>query len=378
VTEVAQWAKSHGYTLLENTDKERSGKHQDLGQGHKRDRSGSIRSCSSSITSWGPLPSPKTPKSGRLLSEMTDDAFGRTPTGPRRPQPPELSLMDIDKSTVQQLQGVADDLHDRKKDAKQTVAASIHNPNNQMVVSPTVGKVAESVMSPRPSKTVAPKPPPAPPAVTSSTIDPTLLAILATLTHLSGDVKGLSNRLTSVETGVPRDPRPRPPKPTPAAAAPVSMPNCPKNPIIDLRSKANLPPTPKTKQPDAPPIVPSARVDEPDAFVSYIDNYDDKFPDTLPTAPTATPSKAAPAQASEWVEVKSRPNYKRGIINLDYVTVAQTNAVRNQAEQVKHSLNRTTTGGPMRIPGQSNGPNTTIITIVCSGGLVDQAEENSI
>jgi hypothetical protein len=82
---------------------------------------------------------------------------------------------------------------------------------------------------------------------------------------------------------------------------------------------------------------------------------------------------------SEWVEVKTRPNHKRGIINLDYATVAQTNAVQNQAAQVKHSLNRTTTGGPMRIPGQSSGPNTTIITIVRSGGLVDdQAEENNI
>jgi hypothetical protein len=119
-------------------------------------------------------------------------------------------------------------------------------------------------------------------------------------------------------------------------------------------------------------------VDEPDTFVSYVDNYDDEFPDTLPTALTATPSKAAPAQAAEWVEVKTRPNYKRGIINLDYATVAQSNAVQNQAVQVKHSLNRTTTGGPMRSPGQSSGPNTTIITIVRSGGLVDQAEENNI
>jgi hypothetical protein len=158
------------------------------------------------------------------------------------------------------------------------------------------------------------------------------------------------------------------------------MPNRPKNPTIDLRSKVNFPPTPKTKQPAAlPPTVPSARVDELDAFALYINNYDNEFPDSLPTAPTATPPKAAPAQASEWVEVKTHPNYKRGIINLDYATVAQTNAVQNQAAQVKHSLNRTTTGGPMRLLGQSSGPNTTIITIVRSGGLVDdQAEENNI
>jgi hypothetical protein len=110
-----------------------------------------------------------------------------------------------------------------------------------------------------------------------------------------------------------------------------------------------------------------------DAFASYRDNYDNDFPDNLPTAPKPVPGKAA-----EWVEVKSRPNYKRGIINLDYATVAQTNAVQNQAAQVKHSLNRTNTGGPMRAPGQSNGPNTTIITIVRSGGLEDQAEENNI
>jgi hypothetical protein len=296
VTEVAQWAKAHGYTLLENTDEERSGKRQDLGQGRKRDQSGSIRSRSSSITSWGPLPSPKTPKGGRLLSEMTDDAFGCTPTGPLRPKSPGPSLMDIDKSVVQQLQGAAEDLHTRKKDAKQTATASLHNPNNQMAVSPTVGKAAESIMSPRPSKIVVPKPPPAPPTVSSSTTDPTLLAILATLTRLSGDVKGLSDRLTSVETGTSRDPCPRPSKPTPVAAAPVSMPNRPKNPTIDLRSKVNLPPTPKTKQPTAPPpTVLLAQVDEPDAFASYTDNYDDEFPDSLPTAPTAAPSKAAPA-----------------------------------------------------------------------------------
>jgi hypothetical protein len=379
VMEVAQWAKSHGYRLLENTDEERSGKCQDLGQGRKRDCSGSIRSRSSSITSWGPLPSPKTPKSGHLLSEMMDDAFGCTPTGPRRPESPEPSLMAIDKSAVQQLQGVADDLHAQKKDTKQTATASLHNPNNQMAISPTAGKAAESVMSPRPSKTVAPKPPSAPPAASSSTTDPTLLAILATLTHLSGDVKGLSDRLTSVKTGTSRDPRPHPPKPTPAAAAPVSMPNRPKNPTIDLKSRVIPSLTPKANKPPLPPAAPSARVDKADAFATYIDNYDDEFPDTLPTAPTAAPSKAAPAQAAEWVEVKTRPNHKQGIINLDYTTVAQTNAVQNQAAQVKHSLNRMTTGGPMRSPGQSSGPNTTIITIVRSGGLVDnQAEENKI
>jgi hypothetical protein len=123
-----------------------------------------------------------------------------------------------------------------------------------------------------------------------------------------------------------------------------------------------------------PTVAPaSLRVDDTDAFASYRDNYDDDFPDNLPAAPKPVPGKAA-----EWVEVKSRPNHKQGIINLDYATVAQTNAVQNQAVQVKHSLNRTTTGGPMRAPGQSNGPNTTIITIVRSGGLEDQAEENNI
>jgi hypothetical protein len=378
VTEVAQWAKAHGYTLLADADnehnEERSSKHQDLGGGRRQDCTGSIRSRSSSISSWGPLPSPKTLKGGCLLSEMTDDALRRTPTGPHRMSPLKVLLMDIDKLVVQQLQGVADELHTHKEDAKQTATASSHNPDNQMVVSPTVGKAAESIMSPRPSKTVtvAPKPPTAPPAVSTTTTDPMLLAILATLTRLSGDVKGLSDRLTTVETGTTRDPHPRPPKPTPAAAAPVSMPNRPKNPTIDLKSRANRPPTPKAKQPPA-------RVDKPDAFVSYLDNYDDEFPDTLPTTPTAAPSKAAPAQAAEWVEVKTRPNHRRGIINLDYATVTQMNAVQNQAAQVKHSLNRTMTGGPMRAPGQSSGPNTTIITIVCSGGLVDdQVEENNI
>jgi hypothetical protein len=263
VTEVAQWAKAHGYTLLKNetTDGERSGKRQDLGQGRKRDRSGSIRSRLSSITSWGPLPSPKTPKGGRLLSEMMEDAFGQTPTGPRQPSASGPMLMDIDKSAVQQLQGVAEDLHARKEDAKQTSVASLHNPANQMVVSPTIGKAAESVMSPRPSKITEPKPSSAPSYTASSTTDPTLLAILATLTRLSGDVKGLSDRLTSVETGASRDPRPRPSKPTPAAAAPVSMPNHPpplKNPTIDLKSRAKSSLTPKASKPPLPLVAPPA------------------------------------------------------------------------------------------------------------------------
>jgi hypothetical protein len=170
----------------------------------------------------------------------------------------------------------------------------------------------------------------------------------------------------------------------PAVAPPISMPPKPTNPTIDLKALSTktkpvaLPKVTSTAVPSSPsqqapdPSLP--RVDDIDAFQAYRDTYDDDFPDSLPTAPKPIPGK----KAAEWVEVKTRPNYRRGIINLDYATVAQTNAVQSKASQVKESLNRTTTGGPMRKPGQTSGPNTTIITIVCSGGVDDPAEEAAI
>jgi hypothetical protein len=334
-------------------------------------KSGVVHSRSSSISSWGPLPSaPSTPTtSRRKLDELSFDNL-KTPTS-AHPKPPLSSFplkMDIDKSDVQTLQGHMDDLFHRKEEAKQTVSASLHNPANQMAVSPNLVEVpmaAESVMSPRPQKSATHPP-------STSTSDPTLLAILATLEHLSGEVKRLGSRLAAVEEGPVQDPRRRM---KPSAAPPISMPPKPTNPTLDLKAlsaKMKTMPLPKTQPPVA--VEPPPRVDDVEAFTSYGgENYDEDFLENLPTAPKPVPGKAA-----EWVEVKSRPNYKRGIINLDYATVTQANAVQNQAAQVKHSLNRTTTGGPMRTPGQSSGPNTTIITIVRSAGLEDQVEENTI
>jgi hypothetical protein len=373
VTEVTSWAEAHGFKLITDIDNDEDdgrGKCQDLGGGKKRMRSGVVCSRSSSISSWGPLPSaPSTPTpSRRKLAELSFDNL-KTPTTVN-PNPPPLSTslkMDIDKSDVQTLQGHMEDLFQRKEEAKQTTHASLHNPANQMAISPPPVEetmAAESVMSPRPQKSATPTPP--------STSDPTLLAILATLERLSREVTGLGSRITAVEAGPVQDPRQRM---KPSVAPPISMPPKPTNPTLDLKAmsvKTKTAPLPKLP-PTVTPEPSTSRADDVDTFASYRDNYDDEFPDNLPTVPKPVPGKAA-----EWVEVKSRPNHKRGIINLDYATVAQTNAVQNQAAQVKHSLNRTTTGGPMRILGQSNGPNTTIITIVRSGGLVDQAEENNI
>jgi hypothetical protein len=140
--------------------------------------------------------------------------------------------MDIDKSDVQMLQGHMEDLFQRKDEAKQTVHASLHNPANQMAVSPPTVEApmaAESIMSPRPQKPATPTLPPPPP----STSDPTLLAILATLERLSGEVKGLGSRLAAVEEGPVQDPRRRM---KPSVAPPISMPPKPTNPTLDLKA----------------------------------------------------------------------------------------------------------------------------------------------
>jgi hypothetical protein len=180
---------------------------------------------------------------------------------------------------------------------------------------------------------------------------------------------------------LPLAPHPRR-KPTPSVAPPLSMPPRPTNPTINLRNKVAKPSAPVAPKPAAPvagPSTPQAphtnhpRLDDNDAFASYRESYNDEFPDVLPTAP-----KPASGGAAEWVEVKTRLNHCRGIIILDYPTVTQTNAVQQQASQVKESLNCTVTGGPMCKPGQTSGPNTTIVTIVRSGGLEDSTEETAI
>jgi hypothetical protein len=305
VTEVASWAEAHGFKLItgENSDEsDGGGKRQDLGGGRKRTRSGVVCSQSSSISSWGPLPSaPSTPTPSRKkLDELSFDNL-KTPTS-AHPKPPSSSLkMDIDKSDVQTLQGHMEEIFQHKEEAKQTVHASLHNPANQMAVSPPTVEapmVAESVMSPRPRKSATPPPPP------PSTSDPTLLAILATLECLSGEVKGLGSRLAAVEEGPVQEPRRRM---KPSAAPSISMPPKPTNLTLDLKAlstKSKPAPLPKL-QPSVAPEPSSLRVDDTDAFASYRDNYDDEFPDNLPAAPKPIPGKAA-----EWVEVKSRPNHK--------------------------------------------------------------------
>jgi hypothetical protein len=107
-------------------------------------------------------------------------------------------------------------------------------------------------MSPRPQKSATPT---STTTVSSSTSDPTLLAILATLERLSGEVKGLGSRLTAVEEGPVQDPRRRM---KPSAAPPISMPPKPTNPTSTLRqsAKTETPPLPKTQPPPLAPEPP--------------------------------------------------------------------------------------------------------------------------
>jgi hypothetical protein len=80
----------------------------------------------------------------------------------------------------------------------------------------------------------------------------------------------------------------------------------------------------------------------------------------------------------EWVEVKSKPNHRRGIINLDYATVARSEQVQGKAAQVTQAQNRTPQGGPQKRPADRAAPDETIITIVRNGGSEDRKEEEAI
>jgi hypothetical protein len=164
-----------------------------------------------------------------------------------------------------------------------------------------------------------------------------------------------------------------------ASAAAVSMPNKPAqprptNPVIDLKAKVTTPCLPKltTLVPASPPH----RVDDLDAFESYRVDYDTDFPPT--SAPKPVPSRAAQAKAAEWIEVKLQPNHRRGIINLDYTTMARSEQVRNNAAQVTQAQNRTPQGGPQKRPTDRPAANKTIITIVRGGGSEDRREEEAI
>jgi hypothetical protein len=245
----------------------------------------------------------------------------RTPTPIRTHN---TALMDIEQSSVQALQSGMEELHKRKEEANQTTVASLHAPANQMAVSPKpvpAMVAAESVISTRPLPTRTPPPP-------KQYIDLTLTAILAALDCIQSSVDSLDKRVKAVEKPTART------KPTPATASAVSMPAKPaalkqSNPVIDLKAKITTPrlPKPTTLIPATPP----PRVDDLDAFdnsgnfESYRESYNADFPQT--SAQRSAPTEAAQIKAAEWVEVKTQPNHCRGIINLDYATVARSEQV---------------------------------------------------
>jgi hypothetical protein len=365
--EITQWVESQGYQLTE-IDREQPPTKRATptsGEGKKRRRAGEQRSRSSSIASFTAPSSPTAPvtppmRAPAVQALMVDN--NRTPT-PIRTR--NLELMDIEKSTVQKLQSGMEDLHKRKEAANQTVAASLHAPANQMAISPkSVPAVvpAESVISTRPQ-----------PAQTTPPADPMLAAIMAALDRIQSSVDSLNKRVKAVEKPTPRT------KPAPAIAAPVSMPNKPAqsrpaNPVIDLRAKVTTPRLPKATI--LVPASPSRRIDDLDAFESYRDDYDAEFPPT--SVPRSAPPQGAQTKAAEWIEVKSQPNHRRGIINLDYATAARSEQVCNTAAQVTQAQNRTPQGGPQKRPADCPAANETIITIVRNGGSESKSEEEAI
>jgi 6-phosphofructokinase len=363
--EITTWVETRGYQLTEIDREQPPTKRptQIPGEGKKR-RAGEQRSRSSSIASFTAPPSPANPVTPPMRAPIVTALMmdnNRTPTPTRIKN---VELMDIEQSSVQKLQSGMEDLHNRKEAANQTVAASLHAPANQMAVSPTsvpAKLAAESVISTRPL-----------PAQTTPPVDPMLAAILSALDRIQASVDSLDKRVKAVEKPAPRT------KPTPASAAAVSMPkqppqSRPSNPVIDLRAKITTPRLPKltTLVPASPPH----RIDDIDAFESYREDYDADFP---PSAPRPAPPKAAQAKAAEWIEVKSQPNHRRGIINLDYATAARSKQVRNTAAQVTQAQNRTPQGGPQRRPADRPAANETIITIVRNGGSESKTEEEAI
>jgi hypothetical protein len=312
--EITKWAETRGYQLTEIDREAPPAKRADStpGEGKKRRRAGEQRSRSSSIASFTAPPSPAAPvtppmRAPIVTALMMDNNRTPTPTRTRN-----VELMDIEQSNVQQLQSGMEALHQRKEAANQTVAASLHAPANQMAVSPPkpvpATMAAESVISTR-----------LPPARKPTPVDPMLAAIMSALDRIQSSVDSLDKRVKAVEKPTSRT------RPTPAAAAVVSMPmqpssSRPSNPVIDLKAKTTTPrlPKPTTLVPASPP----PRVDDIQAFESYRDDYDADFPQA--PAQRSAPSKAAQIKAAEWIEVKAQPNHRRGIINLDYATVARS------------------------------------------------------
>jgi hypothetical protein len=371
--EITKWVELRGYQLTEIDREVPPTKRADVGtgEGKKRRRAGEQRSRSSSIASFTVPSSPTAPVTPPMrppiVHSLREDN-NHTPT-PIRTR--NIELMDIKKSSVQKLQSGMEELHKHKEEANQTTAASLHAPANQMAVSPKsvpATVAAESVISTRPL-----------PAQTTPPADPMLAAIMAALDRIQSSVDSLDKRVKAVEKPAQRT------KPTPAAASAVSMPtkpasSRPSNPVIDLKAKITTPrlPKPTTLVPATPP----PRVDDLDAFEdsgafeSYCNNYDTDFPQT--STQWSVPTKAAQTKAAEWIEVKSQPNHRRGIINLDYATVARSEQVRSKAAQVTQAQNRTPQGGPQRRPTDRAAPNETIITIVRNGGSEDKQEEEAI
>jgi hypothetical protein len=375
--EITKWAEIRGYQLTEIDREAPPTKRTDVGagEGKKQRRAGEQRSRSSSIASFTAPPSPATPVTPPacppVMQRLQEDN-NCTPTPIRTHN---TALMDIEQSSVQMLQSGMEELHKHKEEANQTTAASLHAPANQMAISPKLVPAtvaAESVISTRPLPTRSTPPP-------TQHIDPTLTAILAALDRIQTSVDALDKRVKAVEKPTIRT------KPTPAAASAVSMPAKPAalkpvNPVIDLRAKITTPrlPKPTTLVPATPP----PRVDDLDAlensgiFESYHKSYDADFPQT--SAQRSAPAKAAQIKAAEWVKVKTQPNHRRGIINLDYATVAKSEQVRGKAAQVTQAQNCTPQGGPLRCPTDRAAPDKTIITIVRSGGSEDAKEEEVI
>jgi hypothetical protein len=244
--EVTQWVESHGYQLTEIDREAPPTKRTDAGtgEGKKRRRAGEQRSRSSSIASFTAPPSPTAPVTPPMRMPTVQALIvdnNRTPTPIRTHN---LELMDIEKSTIQQLQSGMEDLHKRKEEANQTVAASLHAPANQMAVSPKpvpATVAAESIISTRPL-----------PAQTNPPADPMLAAIMAALDRIQSSVDSLDKRVKAVEKPTQRI------KPTPASAAMVSMPNKPaqsrpSNPVIDLKAKVTTPALPNRRLSSLPP-----------------------------------------------------------------------------------------------------------------------------
>jgi hypothetical protein len=231
---------------------------------------------------------------------------------------------------------------------------------------------AESVISTRPLPTRTPPPP-------KQYIDPMLTAILAALDRIQTSVDTLDKRVKAVEKPATHT------KPTPATASAVSMPAKPaapkvSNPVIDLKAKITTPRLPKPTTLYLPPLLPEWMIRTPSTTQGSSSHIAKATTLTSPRPPhnNLRLPRLHRLKQQEWVEVKTQPNHRRGIINLDYATVAKSEQVRGKAAQVTQAQNRTPQGSPLRRPTDRAAPDKTIITIVRSRGSEDAREEVAI